>query len=144
MRPSILFSYATLYIVWGSTYWFIKVAVASMPPFWLVALRFLVGGLGFLGVAWLTGRMKGGLTRRQLLVSGGLGIFLLVGGNGLVTLAETTVDSYLAALVIASTPLAVALFDRLLVKIRIRPVCLVGIIIGMAGVGLLLYNGSSI
>jgi drug/metabolite transporter (DMT)-like permease len=140
----IIFNYLMVYIVWGSTYFFIKIAVTSIPPFHVIALRFFAGGLFFLMIILLTGRLKQLPTIKESLSSAFLGVMLLLGGTGLVTTAEKKVDSYLAALVISTTPVAVAFFDRLLLKKRLSVLSITGIIIGVSGVGMLLYNGHSI
>lgn len=139
----ILLSYLTLYVVWGSTYFFIKMAVGTIPPFYVLGLRFTGGGILLLALAGFGGRLRARPTLRQLGASFLLGALLLVGGNGLITVAEQKVDSYLAALVIAATPMVVGFYDRVLFGKRISAVRLAGILVGVAGVALLLYNGHS-
>lgn len=143
-RFLIVLCYITLYLVWGSTYFFIKLAVESIPPFYVVGLRFVGGSALLFGIAYLGGRLKVRPTLRQVLSSLLIGFLLLIGGAGLITVAEQSVDSYLTALIIASTPMVVAFFDRVLLGKHISAVNLVGIAIGIAGVALLLYNGSSL
>lgn len=145
-KESILvaFCYLTLYIVWGATYFFIKMAVETIPPFYVVAGRFIVGGPLLLGLAALTGRLKQRPTWREIGASILLGSLLLIGGNGLVTLGEKQVDSYIAALVVACTPMLVAFYDLVLLNKKIPLIQLGGIAVGIAGVGLLLYNGHSL
>jgi drug/metabolite transporter (DMT)-like permease len=140
----IIACYVTLYVVWGSTYFFIKMAVEAIPPFYVVGLRFIGGSALLFGLATIGGRLKARPTLRQVLASLLIGALLLVGGNGLITIAEQEVDSYLAALIIASTPMVVAFFDRVLLKKRISPINLVGIGVGIAGVTFLLYDGNSL
>jgi len=134
----------TLFVVWGSTYFFIKMAVGSIHPFYIIGLRSLGGSL----LLWTLSRVSRGKTsmptRKQILSSLLLGVLLLIGGTGLITIAEQSVDSYIAALLIASTPMVVATYDRILLGIRIAPIRLLGIAIGFSGVALLLYNGSSL
>ena len=146
-RILIVLCYVTLYIVWGSTYLAIKLSVETIPPFYVVGLRYLVGGGLLLGLAALSDRARGRMrtrpTLRQVLASVLLGSLLLIGGNGLITVAEQTVDSYVAALIIANTPLVVAGFDWLLFRERISAIRLAGIAIGITGVGMLLYNGDA-
>ncbi|MBN1642251.1 MAG: EamA family transporter [Anaerolineae bacterium] len=142
-RTLIVLCYITLYIVWGSTYLAIKLAVETIPPFYVVGLRYLVGGALLLGLSASRVRGRGRPTLRHALASALLGSLLLIGGNGLITIAEQTVDSYVAALIIANTPLVVAGFDWLLFRQRISAVRLAGIAIGVSGVGLLLYNGDA-
>jgi drug/metabolite transporter (DMT)-like permease len=102
-------AFATVYLVWGSTYLAIRVAVESMPPFALAALRFAIAGalllalLRLRGAAWPTPRQW-----RAAAVSGGL---LLLGGNGLVTWAEQTIPSSITALLIGSGPIFIVLVE---------------------------------
>jgi drug/metabolite transporter (DMT)-like permease len=140
----VILCYLTLYVVWGSTYFFIKMSVEAIPPFYVIGLRFIGGSALLFGLATIGGRFKARLTLRQVLASLLIGSLLLIGGNGLITIAEQEVDSYLTALIIASTPMVVAFFDRVLLKKRISPVNLLGIAIGIAGVAFLLYNGHSL
>src|SRR5438309_4727605 len=94
-----------VYLVWGSTYLAIAIAVQTLPPLLSAGLRFLLAGV-LLG-AWLfarNGRAALRVERRQLGGAALVGILLLAGGNGLVVLAERTVPSGLTALVVASVP----------------------------------------
>lgn len=140
----VLVSYLTIYLVWGSTYFFIKLAVESIPAFHVLALRFGAGGCFLLLLALAAGRLKKLPTLKETGSSLFLGLFLLLGGNGLVTAAEKNVDSYLASLVVSSIPLIVAFFDRLLLKKRISLAGIAGIFLGLAGVALLLAPGPSV
>jgi drug/metabolite transporter (DMT)-like permease len=142
-KVMIVLCYLTLYIVWGSTYFFIKMAVETIPPFYVLGLRFAGGSLLLIGLALLARRLRTRPTARQILASILLGSLLLLGGNGLITIAEQAVDSYITALTIAFTPMVVAAFDRLLLGKRISPIRLIGIVVGMLGVAFLLYNGSA-
>ena len=144
LSPITIISYATIYIVWGSTYFFIRLSVASIPPYYVVGIRFLFGGIFFLLVSLITGRLKPLPTKREVTGSIILGTLFLLGGNGLITIAEQKIPSYIAALLISSTPIFVAFFNRALLKIKIGIIRLGGIIIGIAGVALLLYDGKSI
>jgi len=140
----ILSCYAAIYIVWGSTYFFIKMAVETIPPFYVVGFRFLFGGVIFLLIALATGRLKTLPSLREAGAALLLGSLLLLGGNGLVTMAEQSVDSYVTALMIATTPIVIAFFNRVLFKMRVSIVRLAGILTGIVGVGLLLYDGRSV
>ena len=139
----IILSYLTVYIVWGSTYLFIRMAVVSIPPFYLVAVRFLIGGAALLLISAASGKMKPLPGWKQILSAGLIGILMLVFGNGLVSLAEKTVDSYIAALIVSCTPLAVAFYNKTIFRVNIGKLSLAGIIIGVFGVGLLLYKGGN-
>jgi drug/metabolite transporter (DMT)-like permease len=140
----IILNYLLVYVIWGSTYFFIKIAVATIPPFHVIGLRFFCGGLFFVLIALIWGRFKSLPSIKEILTSVLLGCLLLLGGTGLVTIAEKKVDSYLAALIISTTPVAVAFFDRILLKKRLSFISITGIAIGISGVGLLLYNGNSL
>ncbi len=130
---------ATLYLIWGSTYLAIRVAVETVPPFAMGSIRFLVAG-AILYLATAHGRpgepRPGRREWRDAAIIGG---FLLLGGNGLVTLGETTVASGIAALLIATLPLWVAILGRIFFNLRLARSSLAGIALGFAGVGALVW-----
>jgi drug/metabolite transporter (DMT)-like permease len=99
-------------IIWGTTYYAIKVAISGMPPFLLVATRFLTAGGLLLGWQWLRGQPMP--RPRQWRAAALIGLLLLIGGNGSVTLAERWVSSGAAVALIAVMPLATALWSGLL------------------------------
>lgn len=143
MLPIVL-AYATLYLVWGSTYFAIKEAVHTLHPALVMGIRFFAGGLLLLGTGLALGRYRRPPTGPEWRTALILSVLLIVGGTGLVTWAEQKVESYMAALLIASTPLNVAIFNRFLLKIRISGAGLAGIAAGLIGVALILYDGQSI
>ena len=116
MPALVVASYLTVYLVWGSTYFFIKRSVATIPTFSVLAIRWTVGGVLLLAFAAVTGRLRRLPSLRELASAAVLGTLLLVLGNGLITAAERRVDSYIAALLASSSPIVVALFDRLLLR----------------------------
>ncbi len=144
MRLNIFFAYFSLYVVWGSTYLFIKWSVETIPPYFVVGFRFFTGGLILIFLGMLFGRFKRLPTFKETGIALFLGSLLLLGGTGLVTMAEKKVDSYLAALVIAATPIFVAVFDFLFFRKKILIFQLIGILAGVGGVALILYNGQSL
>ena len=102
-------AFAIVYVVWGSTYLAIRVAIETMPPFLMAGTRFLVaGGVLF---AWLLLRGVPMPSRLHWRNSAIVGVLLLLGGNGLVVWAEQSVPSGLAALLICLSPVWFALFD---------------------------------
>jgi drug/metabolite transporter (DMT)-like permease len=134
---------ATVYVVWGSTYLAIKYAVSGIPPFLAMGTRFLLAGVVLAtAVLVLRGRAAFRISRFQALTAGACGLLLLVGGNGLVAVAEQDVDSGLAALLIAGTPLWVVLLRAAL---RDRPslATVAGLLLGLGGVAILLLPGLS-
>ena len=87
-----------VYIVWGSTYLAIKVSVETMPPLLSAGLRFVLAGLLLAGILSLR-RTSLRVRRQELAAAVGLGIALLACGVGVVTLAETRIDSSIAAMI---------------------------------------------
>jgi drug/metabolite transporter (DMT)-like permease len=141
VTPAVLAALGTVYVVWGSTYLAIKYTVTSLPPFLAMGSRFLLAGTVIaVLVLCLRGRAAFEGTRTQLATAAVCGLFLLVGGNGLVAVAEQDVDSGLAALLIAGTPLWVVLLRALL---RDRPTAATvgGLVLGLVGVAVLLLPG---
>ncbi len=128
----------TVYLVWGSTYLAIKVALESYPPFGLAAVRFLFAGA--LLYAWLRLRGAPAPSARQWRNCAVAGTLLLGAGNGLVCYAEQTVSSGLAAVAVASMPLFAALFAGLYGKWPGR-MDWAGLVVGFSGVILLNLGG---
>lgn len=127
----------TVYIVWGSTYLAIRITVETLPPFLAGGARFMVAG----ALMWAFLRIRKGkeamrLTRSQLRSTLIIGMLLLLGGNGLVMVAEQEVPSGLASLIIASTPLWVVLY-RYLARDNISRGTLAGVAVGFLGVAVL-------
>lgn len=135
-RPLLIASaLLALYLIWGSTYLAMKFVIESFPPVLMAAVRFiLAGGLLF---GWLRLRGAPNPTPPQWLGAGIVGIMLLVGGNALVAIAEQSVSSGLAALMIASVPLWMSLFSMLLLQHKPARREWIGMWVGAAGVALL-------
>jgi drug/metabolite transporter (DMT)-like permease len=107
------FSLLVIWIVWGSTYLFIRIAVLEMPPFAAGALRFLASGLVMAGVAAVIDRAKERPTLRQLADYALVGVLLLGIGNALVMWSEKRIPSGIAALIVGAVPLYLTFFDGL-------------------------------
>ena len=132
-----------VYIVWGSTYLAIRWTVASAPAFLSAAARFLVAGVLLGGASLLLrGPAVWRMEPARLGWASLSGILLLLGGNGLVVIAETHIPSGLAALLVAAVPLWLVLMRRA-VGDRTAPLTLAGVVVGLAGVALLLLPGSN-
>jgi drug/metabolite transporter (DMT)-like permease len=132
-----------VYVVWGSTYLAIRVAVETMPPLLMGAARFITAGVLLYAIA----RFRGAdsvrtLTRRQLLACWVVGSLLVAGGNGVVNVAEQYIPSSLAALVISSVPLWVILMRRVTGE-NIPTLTLASVAVGFCGVALLLLPGGA-
>ncbi|MGD9675166.1 MAG: EamA family transporter [Candidatus Bipolaricaulia bacterium] len=128
-----------VYVVWGSTYLAIRVAVrdgAGFPPFALGALRLVTAGSALLAWgAWKKSRLR--LTRREIVTLAAAGLLLWPCANGLVNLAEQRVDSGYAALLVATVPIWTALLDALADRRSPGWRFLISLAAGFAGVGLL-------
>ncbi len=131
----------TIYLVWGSTYLGIAVAVESMPPFTMGGIRFVVAGALLAGViAWRERRTIVRPTARQLRDAAVVAACLMGGGMGLVSWGEGHgVPSGVAALLIGLMPMWLAIFSRVLLGERLAPVVGIGIGVGIAGVAILTW-----
>lgn len=140
----VLLSYAMVYLVWGSTYFFIKASVATIPASFVVAWRFLVGAVILAAIAAARGGFSPFPRPAELAGSALIGVLLLLMGNGLITAAELSIPSWMASIVIACMPIYVSFYNFLLYRTTISPLRLVGAVAGVAGVAVILYDGSSL
>ncbi|MFF4577413.1 EamA family transporter [Streptomyces sp. NPDC001389] len=132
-----------VYVVWGSTYLGIRIVVQTMPPFLSAGARFITAGLVLAGiVAWRFGPSALRVTRAQLGSTLLVGLLLVLGGNGLVVLAETSVPSGLAALLVAAVPMWVVVL-RAATGDRPPARTLAGVLVGLAGLAVLTSPGLS-
>lgn len=141
-RTLIIAAFAAVYIVWGSTYLAIRVAVETLPPFLAAACRFLVAGGALFAFLKLRGMPS--LDRQQWCHAAVSGTLLLVGGNGLVMWAEKTIPSGLTALLVALAPVWFALLNWMRphgVRPELRTVA--GIVVGFVGVIMLVATPDS-
>ena len=139
-RTALLLAFAAIYLIWGSTYLAIRVAVETLPPFTMAGARFVVAGLLLYG--WLALRGRARTTPRQWLDNAVIGALLLAGGNGLVVWAEQKIPSGLTTLLLSINPLFMVLLDAALPQ-GIRPAwpTFLGLALGFGGLVLLLGGG---
>jgi drug/metabolite transporter (DMT)-like permease len=128
---------ATVYLVWGSTYLAMRITDRSMPPLLMSSARFLVAG----ALLYALTRSAGRPTAREWVSAAIVGTALLAIGNSGVAWAETRLESGLAALIVASIPLYVAVLDRLCFGRRLSPLAIAGLVVGFGGVALLVRPG---
>lgn len=102
--PLVIVALVTLYLVWGSTYLAICIAIETIPPFLMAGLRMLIAAAVVLGYAWARGALRA--TRKEVTNAAIVGAFLLLGGNGLVVWAAQRLPSGILALLVGATPLA--------------------------------------
>jgi drug/metabolite transporter (DMT)-like permease len=141
-------SLGIVYVVWGSTYLAIRVGVAHLPPLLLAGTRYLIAG----GLLYPIGRRaaargdgSGGrgarLGARAWLAGAVVGVLLLFGGNGGVSVAETTLPSGVAAVLVATVPLWMIVFAWPVERQRVTLRSAAGLAIGLAGVAVLVGTG---
>ena len=140
-RASIVLAFAAIYLIWGSTYLGIRVAVETMPPFLMAGLRFAIAGaamFGYLrlrGAAWPTP-----VQWRDHSISG---VFLLLGGNGIVSWAEQRTPSGFTALILGASPLIVVVLDWVRPGGKAPSAGLAaGVAVGIVGISMLLGPGA--
>lgn len=142
-RPSrvlIVLSFAAVYVIWGSTYLGIRLAIETLPGFLMAATRFMTAGAILFAWAVFNGqRIRPSLAEwPKAFIIGGL---LLLCGNGGVTWSEKYIASGLAALLVATEPLWVVILNWGLTHRRPNWKVLLGVLIGLAGVSLLVSGG---
>jgi len=140
MKTKIWLAMLAIYLIWGSTYLGIRFVVETIPPFLSAAIRFFVSAVIIL--AWRKLASDPWPTRRQWRDAAIVGLFLLGGGNGLVSFAEQTIPSGIAALIIGTTPLWLTLFEALRPG-GVKPgwQSVLGLLVGFGGIYLLVGPG---
>jgi drug/metabolite transporter (DMT)-like permease len=139
-RAEIAAAFASIYVIWGSTYLAIRYAIETIPPFLMGATRFLISGA--LLYAWARYRGAKRPTRlhwRNAVIAGG---FLLLGGNGAVMWAEQMVPSGLTALLVSILPFWLVIIEWVRPP-RKRPndAVLIGLVLGFVGIVVLVGGG---
>lgn len=136
--PTVLLALAAVWVIWGSTYLGIKIGLETMPPFFMQGCRFVLAS----GTMLVVLRMRGTPwpTRPQVRNACLVGILLLVGGLGMVTLAEDRgVDTGLVATIIAIQPMLMSLWGGLW-RTWPRRIEWVGMLVGLGGVIVLMSD----
>ena len=136
MKTKIWIALLALYIVWGSTYLAIRFAVETIPPFLSAGMRFLASGAILL--IWRRAAGDALPTKRQWRSTAIVGIFLLLGGNGILSFAEKRIDSGIAALLVGTAPLWLVLLEAVRSKIKPNWQAILGLIVGFGGIFLLI------
>lgn len=139
LRRRIILAFAIVYLVWGSTYLGIRVALDTLPPFLLAGARFVVAGA--LLYAWARPRSAEAPTAREWWAALGVGILMATLGNGLVVWAELRISSGQAALLAASVPIFVTLLTAARGRLRPGPRTWLGVALGLVGQLILIGPG---
>lgn len=138
-RSRIIMALIAVYLAWSSTYIAIKFALEGLPPLFMMGIRFFIVGIGL--YVYLRWKKYPAPTRKEWLWSFIISVFLLLGGSAGVAWAEQWVDSGLAALVIATTPLWTVIFASI-GKHRATKIEWLGLIVGFGGIVLLNFSGN--
>lgn len=139
----IVLAFFSIYIIWGSTYLLIKMAVVELSPMFLAGFRFLSAGILIFIIARFMGiSLK--ISTKQFKNTLLAGMFFLVIGNGLMVWALKFVDSGFAALIISAQPLVILLMMRVLQGKKIKTMSMVGVVVGMLGIYLLVSQNQFI
>jgi drug/metabolite transporter (DMT)-like permease len=132
----VIISFATVYIVWGSTYFFILLSLESFPPMLLGAFRFLIAGLIMLIYSMIRGEELFG--KRDIVHSSICGFLMLFGGTGVVIWVEQVLPSALVAILVSGAPFWFVLLDKPMWKSSFSSKSIVtGLVIGFIGIILL-------
>lgn len=136
---NVILAFATVYIVWGSTYFFIQKAVHSFPPFMLGALRFSASA--FIMLIWCIYKKEKVFETKQIMHAVIGGLLLLFIGTGVVIWVEQYMPSAVVAIMLSSSPLWFVLLDKPKWSQNLSSKStILGIIIGFTGVVLLFYK----
>ncbi|MBC6492105.1 EamA family transporter [Flavihumibacter stibioxidans] len=133
MKLKIFFSFAAIYLIWGSTYLAAHFGLGSIPPYLMSALRFSVAGLVLL--AWCFGRKYPWPDKKTISVNFLGGVLMLVGGSGSVLWAQQYVPSGLAAILVSALPVWFVLLDKKEWAVYFKSrLVITGVLLGFAGI----------
>ena len=133
-----------VYVVWGSTYLAIAVMIETLPPLLAAGVRFATAGLLMLGALYAIARLRRRdepaerPTAAHWRTAAVVGTLLLLGGNGGVVLAEQYIPSGVAAVLVATVPIWLAVFDAIISRRRPSALVIGGLVAGLVGVAILL------
>jgi drug/metabolite transporter (DMT)-like permease len=135
-----LLAFAIIYFVWGSTFLAIRIGVSEVPPLLLAAMRFLVAGLVLFG--WMIGKGERWPAKRQWMSLSLLALLIFVIDYGLLFWAEKRVPSGIAAIMMATIPVFMAISEVAILRTQRLTVRLVlALLVGIAGVAVLMSHG---
>jgi drug/metabolite transporter (DMT)-like permease len=142
MAKTIL-AFAAIYLIWGSTFLAIRIGVREVPPFMFAAMRFLVAGILLYG--WVIVRGERSPTRRQWMSATLLGLLIFVLDYGLLFWAEQRVASGVAAVMLATIPVFMALSEIVLLRTqRLTARLGIALLVGMGGVTVLVIPAANL
>lgn len=134
-----LLAFATIYLVWGSTFLAIRVGVRDVPPFLLASMRFLIAGLVLYG--WMIARGERSPIGRQWMSAFLLALLIFVLDYGLLFWAEQRVPSGIAAVMMATIPVCMAMSEIIFLRTqRLTARLALALLIGIGGVAVLMSH----
>lgn len=135
----------TLYFVWGSTYLAIALVIETMPPLLTAGVRFALAGVLVLAWCWARGSFRAERpTLRQWGSATIVGGLLLLGGNGLVNLAELRIPTGVTALLVGTLPIWMVVLDAAVTRRGVSKLVIIGLLGGIAGVAILVVPGADL
>jgi drug/metabolite transporter (DMT)-like permease len=138
----LLLAFAIIYVVWGSTYFAIRVGVREVPPLLLASMRFLVAGLVLYG--WTRLRGTPAPTRREWVAASGMGTLVFLLDYGLLFWAEQRVPSGIAAVVLATIPVFISILEIAILRTqRLTARLGLALLVGIGGVTVLMNPSAS-
>jgi drug/metabolite transporter (DMT)-like permease len=142
-RWKILLAFAIIYLVWGSTFLAIRVGVREVPPFLLAGMRFFAAGIAL--YAWMRAKGTASPTRREWASVSFLAVLIFVFDYGLLFWAEKRVPSGIAAVMLATIPVFMALAEILFLRTQSLTLRLgLALLIGIGGVAVLVTRSASL
>jgi drug/metabolite transporter (DMT)-like permease len=133
----IILAFLSIYVIWGSTYLFNKIAVTELPPFFLAGIRFSIAGMLMLLISKIL-KLKFEITKKQFKNSAIASLFFLILGNSVFIWALQFVDSGFAALIASSQPLFVLIILRIIDRKPMQQKSIIGVCLGILGMFLLI------
>lgn len=139
MKVSLAIAFAIIYLLWGSTYLAIRIAIETIPPFLMMGLRSLAAGV----VLYVVGRWQSGerLSRVQWRWSVLLGALFFLGGHGALAWGELEIPSGVASLLVATIPAWIAVMEVASGRASLTGRIVLGLVLGLGGVALLAEPG---
>jgi drug/metabolite transporter (DMT)-like permease len=139
-RWQVLLAFAAIYFLWGATFLSIRIAIESIPPFYMAGMRFLIAGaILYLWARRSSVRPSWAQWRGAIVI----GALLMLGGNGGVTYSEQFIPSGMAALIVATIPIWIVVLEWLHRDTRPNLAVVIGLLLGLGGIGLLVEHGQA-
>ncbi|PWG04390.1 DMT family transporter [Polaribacter aquimarinus] len=136
-KALIILAFFAIYVIWGSTYLFNKIAVTELPPFFLASIRFFTAGCMMILIAFLT-KVNLKISRKEFKNICITAFFFLVYGNSVFVWSLQFVDSGFGSLIASTNPLFVLIMMRIIDRKPMQKKSMIGVILGILGMILLI------